>query len=185
MDNLHPSPPPSLPPACLPPPFLPNTLTAIVQQMSRTLLTKIYKPPSTLISHPPGNERTLVPVLVGETAERLTGDVESIAAAAAVAPLARCVDVDSSELSRRDQRFYFFLSLLYGAARARSRARSSQPNRTIGVKRDPDASPSSHFLSVWAFHDKSRDALKESTLDKSSSCATCSRRKSNTPPRTC
>lgn len=141
MDNLHPSPPPSLPPACLPPPFLPNTLTAIVQQMSRTLLTKIYKPPSTLISHPPGNESTLVPVLVGETAERLTGDVESIAAAAAaaVAPLARCVDVDSSELSRRDQRFYFFLSLLYGAARARPRARSSQPDRTTGARATGEA----------------------------------------------
>lgn len=126
MDNLHPSPPPSLPPACLPPPFLPNTLTAIVQQMSRTLLTKIYKPPSTLISHPPGNESTLVPVLVGETAERLTGDVESIAAAAAVAPLARCVDVDSSELSRRDQRFYFFS---FSSLRSRPGAltRSQQP----------------------------------------------------------
>lgn len=126
MDNLHPSPPPSLPPACLPPPFLPNTLTAIVQQMSRTLLTKIYKPPSTLISHPPGNESTLVPVLVGETAERLTGDVESIAAAAAVAPLSRCVDVDSSELSRRDQRFYFFS---FSSLRSRPGAltRSQQP----------------------------------------------------------
>lgn len=58
-----------------------------------------------------------------EAAERLTRDVESIAAAAGAATaavLVWCVDVDSSELSLRD-RGCFFLFFSCGAARARVR----------------------------------------------------------------
>lgn len=50
----------------------------------------------------------------GENQQRLTGDEESIAAVAAAA--APCVDVDSSELSRRE-----ICSAFYGAARLPSR----------------------------------------------------------------
>lgn len=128
INNLqtNPAPPPSLSSSS---PALPTTETAIMQQMSRTLIKQCKNSTQTAAHMTPLSPKLNVSgAEPGETAERLTGDVESIAAAGAA--LARCVDVDSSELSHRDHCCFF-----YGAARARSRPLSSQADRTIGAQR--------------------------------------------------